>query len=83
MDSTLWGYIETLAENYLNSYLKSNSLFGTANSLTNIPGYIWLSYMGAIFAFFFSLAGAYNTVATAIIALEADFYAFIDEYQGD
>jgi hypothetical protein len=36
--------------------------------------------MGAIFAFFFSVAGAYNTVATAITAFEADFYAFIEEY---
>jgi hypothetical protein len=48
-----------------------------------VAGYQLLGYIGAISCFVFSLAGAYNTGAIGVIKLEEDFFAFIDEYQGD
>lgn len=80
MDSTWTTAFESLITNDLFNKL-AGTAFGTP--IAQVAGYQWLSYIGALSAFFFSVAAAYNTGAIGVNAFEADFFAFIDEYQGD
>lgn len=76
MDATLLGYIDTILQNNIEYFIKANSGGSPA-------GIFVLTYAGSLFAFFASVAGAYNCGATLISVLEADLFSWIDEYQGD
>lgn len=77
MDATLKGYVDTILQNNIEYFLKANGVGGVPS------GAFVLTYGGALFAFFASVAGAYNCGATLITTLEADLFSWIDEYQGD
>lgn len=55
----------------------------TSQSLAPMHYFVVLGYVGAMFAFFFSLAGAYIQGSKLVTSLETSFFAFLDDFEND
>ena len=56
------------------------SLYGSTVAAPSLNAPVFMSYSGAAFAFFFSLAGSYSLGAKLVTSVEAGYFTFLEDF---